>query len=87
MLLLLGAINPVTDPLRMSDAGLRALIASLRRMRYFEVFRPPEDLLIIAVGELLTITDDRTLQAMLFRRVLDRLVPEHQELLRRRFVQ
>jgi hypothetical protein len=86
-LLLLGAINPVTDPLRMSDAGLRALIASLRRMRYFEVFRPPEDLLIIAVGELLTITDDRTLQAMLFRRVLDRLVPEHQELLRRRFVQ
>ena len=85
-LLLLVAINPLINPARMSDSGLRALIASVRRMHYFQVFRPPDDLLVIAVAELLNITQDRTQQALLLRRVLDRLDVEDQELLRRRFV-
>jgi hypothetical protein len=85
-LLLLVAINPMTDPPRMSDAGLRALIASLRQMRYFQVVRPPEDLLVIATAELLSITEERPLQALLFRRVSDRLGVEDRELLRQRFV-
>jgi hypothetical protein len=85
-LLLLVAINPLTDPPRMSDTGLRALIASLRQMRYFQVVRPPDDLLVIATAELLSITDDPPQQALLFRRVSDRLEVEDRELLRRRFV-
>lgn len=85
-LLLLVAINPLPDPPRMSEVGLRALISSVRKMRYFQVCRPPDDLLVIAVGELLSITQDRMLQALLFRRVSDRLDTEDQGLLRKRFV-
>jgi hypothetical protein len=83
---LLVAINPLLDPPRITDQGLRAFISSLRRMRYFEIYRPPHDLLVIAVGQLLTTTDDHTLQALLFRRVSDRLSPEDQALLRETFV-
>jgi hypothetical protein len=83
---LLAAINPLEEPPRMSDQGLRALISSLRRMRYFEIFKPPDDLLVTAVAELLTTTEDTTLRALLFRRVADRLSAEDQSLLRRHFV-
>jgi hypothetical protein len=85
-LLLLVAINPLEDPPRMSDHGLRAFISSLRRMRYFQVFKPPYDLLVNAVGELLTTSDDETLRALMFRRVSDRLGEEDQQLLRKAFV-
>jgi hypothetical protein len=70
----------------MSDAGLQALISSLRRMRYFEVFEPPDDLLVIAVANVLGMAENDTERALLFRRVVERLDAEDQELLRRRFV-
>jgi predicted nucleic acid-binding protein/tetratricopeptide (TPR) repeat protein len=85
-LFLLVAINPLEDPPRMSDTGLGSLISSLRRMRYFEVFKPPRDLLVSAVADLLTTSEDATLRALMFRRVSDRLDAEDQELLRRHFV-
>jgi hypothetical protein len=85
-LFLFAAINPLADPLLMTDQGLRSLIASLRGMRYFQIFRPPRDLLIVAVEELLVITEDPSLQAVLFRRVSDRLRSEDKELLRKHFV-
>lgn len=55
-------------------------------MRYFCVVWPPQDLLMIAMAQLLSITEDRTQQALLFRRVSDQLDVGDQELLRRRFV-
>ncbi len=84
--LLLGALDVVSDPPRMSETGLAALISALRRMRYFEVFPPGEDLLITAVARTLTITNDPLQQATLFRRALARVGPAEQELLRARFV-
>jgi hypothetical protein len=84
--LLLGALDAVSDPPRMSEAGLAALISALRRMRYFEVFRPGEDLLVTAVARTLTITNDPLQQATLFRWALARVGPAEQELLRARFV-
>jgi hypothetical protein len=85
-LFLLVAINPLVESPRMTDVGLRALIASVRRMRYFEVFKPPRDLLVIAVEELLGITQDPAVRAALFRRVSDRLGSDDQALLRKHFV-
>ena len=85
-LFLLVAINPLSDPPRMTDTGLRSLISSLRRMRYFQIFKPPGDLLVMAMEQLLTTADDPTLQALMFRRVSDRLSAEDQELLRQQFV-
>lgn len=84
--LLLGALDAVSDPPRMSEAGLAALISALRQMRYFEVFRPGEDLLVTAVARTLTITNDPLQQATLFRRALARVGPAEQEMLRARFV-
>jgi hypothetical protein len=55
-------------------------------MRYFEVFRPGEDLLVTAVARTLTITNDPLQQATLFRWALARVGPAEQELLRARFV-
>jgi hypothetical protein len=83
---LLAAINPLEDPPRMSDNGLRALISSLRRLRYFEVFRPPHDLLVTAVAEMLATADDDRVRALIFRRISDRLGDEDQALLRQHFV-
>jgi tetratricopeptide (TPR) repeat protein len=85
-LFLLVAISPIEDPPRMSDTGLRALIDSVRRMRYFEVFRPARDLLVDAVASLLATTEDERLRALMFRRVSDRLGSEDQRLLRDHFV-
>jgi hypothetical protein len=85
-LFLLVAINPIEDPPRMSDTGLRALIDAVRRMRYFEVFRPARDLLVNAVASLLATADDERLRALMFRRLSDRLGSEDQRLLRDHFV-
>jgi hypothetical protein len=86
ILYILVAINPLEDPPRMSDDGLRALISSLRRMRYFRIFKPSQDFLVTAMGQLLTTSDDETLRALMFRRVSERLGVEDRELLRRHFV-
>ena len=87
VLFLLSALNPFGESPHMSDSGLRALISSLRRMRYFQIFRPPADLLVMAFAQLLQIPDDPRARAALFRRVSDRLSQEDQALLRERFVQ
>jgi hypothetical protein len=86
-LLLFVALNPFVEPLRMSDDGVQALVAYLRRIPYFRYFRPAKDLLVAAVATLLSpFGDDRQLQAAAFVRVADRVSPEDRELLVAKFV-
>jgi len=86
-LLLFLALNPFVEPLRMSDDGVQALIASLRRIPYFRYFRPSEDLLVSAVAMLLSPSqDDRQLRAAAFVRIADRVSSEDREQLVARLV-
>jgi tetratricopeptide (TPR) repeat protein len=86
-LLLFLALNPFIEPIRMSDDGVQALLASLRRIPYFRYFRPSEDLLVAAVATMLTpLGDDRQLQAAALVRIVERVSPEDKALLMARFV-
>jgi tetratricopeptide (TPR) repeat protein len=85
-LLILAALNPFSEPIRMSDGGLQALIASVRRMRYFEIYCPQPDLLVQAMTVLLEAGEDSPTRAGLFAKVCARLSEQDQAQLRDRFV-
>ena len=82
----LCGLDAVSDQPRMSEAGLASLISALRRMRYFEVFPPSEDLLVTAVACTINISTDPLVRATLLRRALARVGEADNALLRARFV-
>jgi hypothetical protein len=81
------ALNPFTEPVRMSDAGLRALIDAVRGLEWFRIYRTDDDIVLEALGQLLVnVPGEDRVRAFLFKKATERLSHSDRDAAYARFV-